>query len=608
MSVVICCEYSRITLIVGGLFCAVLPNLPPLQQRILQFCGCFLVLSLPGYAFLPFLDLIPLWGTVITILLWVGLTGIVLTTIYDIIWSSSVRLGTSLLEVSLSTNIVLKWVIVYSFGYTSWSDTGSDQLLTLLWVDIITCIVCFIYPGRSLHRNITIAKSRLETQKKFVRYVSHEVRTPLNIVFMGIQLMQSHELLQGSSSNARDARVLLNDMQTSCESAVTILNDLLLFDKLREGGMELELKAVDVRKFIRDTVTPLEVQARLGGIDFSFTGINCISPSLEGAYIMADEHKLSQVLRNLVTNALKFTPAGGTVSVKAHRCKMRNKSETAIDPKPFRVIGDCRIAQSEDDSWDAVRIEVHDSGRGLSQEQQKRLFDQYVQFNAAELQSGKGSGLGLYISKMIVQLHHGRIGVISDETSTSGSVFFFELGLIPPTTHTAPDDNKIASPTPTKVVAYSDLESGTDRAAPKTPSDICDTPCSPSLSGGRRFERALVVDDSALNRKMVVRAVSNRFEIVDEACDGVEALSMVKENLQSTPYNIIFMDSVMPNMGGIEATRLLRHELKFTGHVVAVTGNILPDDVEEFKSAGVDKILLKPLKLSDVDDVIKEFL
>jgi CheY-like chemotaxis protein len=119
------------------------------------------------------------------------------------------------------------------------------------------------------------------------------------------------------------------------------------------------------------------------------------------------------------------------------------------------------------------------------------------------------------------------------------------------------------------------------------------------------FRRALVVDDSALNRKMVANVLKDYFSEVVQAGDGLEALDAMRRAMESNQvFDIVFMDSIMPNMGGIEACRVMR-SLGFTNMIIAVTGNILPEDVREYADAGANDVLIKPLKIEKLEETLE---
>ena len=173
----------------------------------------------------------------------------------------------------------------------------------------------------------------------------------------------------------------VNQIHESCKVALDTLNDLLTFDKIDEKKIVIEVEDVDPWILLCETAKPFMINAKEAHVTFTISCNDANSNWTFSNYIKADRFKLSQVIRNLISNALKFTPALGFVRVKLEKIPIRQSSIDCLD------------------SSFALRISVQDSGAGISAQNQKKLFGQYVQFNAAQLQKGKGSGLGLWISR-----------------------------------------------------------------------------------------------------------------------------------------------------------------------------------------------------------------
>jgi CheY-like chemotaxis protein len=217
-----------------------------------------------------------------------------------------------------------------------------------------------------------------------------------------------------------------------------------------------------------------------------------------------------------------------------------------------------------------VIIRVSDSGPGLSEEQQRSLFQQGVQFNANQLQAGQGSGLGLWISKEIVNLHRGHIRVMSDGLGF-GSTFEVKLPVVLRESAvnvetTIPENRK-------ELKAHIETFLG----------------------------HVLVVDDAASNRKIVSRLLKSRGFICHEAENGQECVDKVLAG--EHPYKFILLDSDMPVMNGPSAARQLRDN-KCDLLIIGVTGNVLPEDIEYFMSQGANIVMSKPL---DVDLLLSEY-
>jgi signal transduction histidine kinase len=156
----------------------------------------------------------------------------------------------------------------------------------------------------------------LESKKNFVRYVSHEVRTPLNIVFMGLQFLTSEEFTTENTVN-EDTRTLLRETLDACGMAISILNELLLYDKVEDGQLVLEKESVVVAQMLHDVIAPFRAQAAEKQVSLFFKEEDHLPQILSITGVCVDVNKFSQVIRNLVSNAIKFSPPGFDVHVYA---------------------------------------------------------------------------------------------------------------------------------------------------------------------------------------------------------------------------------------------------------------------------------------------------
>jgi CheY-like chemotaxis protein len=398
-------------------------------------------------------------------------------------------------------------------------------------------------------------------------------------------------------------------------AAVDILNDLLCYEKLESGILELHKENIVVNSFLNNCVTMFSAQARECGVtmtmitdatdrdtDVTQDDSYILSTSLLPTdSIFADKFKMDQVIRNLMSNALKFTPRGGHVTVKAtfvqdsaiesarYRCDLRGTAEDILPPAPtsrrtrnFRTILSTRklnsIANLNDTDVPNENVQaglsgklvviVTDTGAGISRENQKRLFTEVVQFNPEKLQAGGGSGLGLWITQEILNLHDGSISV-SSEGEGMGSSFTMEIPMIrqPKTVLHSPELLN-RDPSGDDGGTVQDI-TPTDSVEKRTITDI------PHLL---RPLELLVVDDSRLNRKMLLKCLRADGHTCCEAEDGLEAIAMVKERIghgtggHGRPFDAVLMDFIMPNMDGPTATKEIR-ALSYTSPIFGVTGN-----------------------------------
>jgi signal transduction histidine kinase/CheY-like chemotaxis protein len=331
--------------------------------------------------------------------------------------------------------ILLLFVTSIFFYQTEKLYTQGFTYVTLMLYFLMGVLVIVTkLPGRVARMRLEKSSRLMEERQAFIRYISHEIRTPLNTVFLGMTYAKSEleELAPLSPDQVEPIIETVDDMAGSCQTALSILNDLLTFDKIESGKMTLDLDDANCWSFFRDTVKPFVVQARQKSVAISCSPNNARGEGgtlwTEKYFVRVDQHKMSQVVRNLVSNAVKFTPEGGDVRIIVRRLTAEEKAahnEEATEENPKDV---ATVAPDPTANEEMMRLEVIDSGAGISKENQKKLFGQYVQFNAGKLQKGNGSGLGLWISRGIVELHGGFIGAYS-EGEGKGCTFFIDIPL-----------------------------------------------------------------------------------------------------------------------------------------------------------------------------------
>eukprot|EP01038_Epipyxis_sp_PR26KG_P006124 gene6124-8442_t len=583
------------------------------------------------------------------------------------------------------------------------------QLNIWLTMNQMAFIILFkLIIGRSRELRADINEQKLQMRLDLIRYISHELRTPLNTAFMGLNLlngelnkMQSY--LQNNNfklsyddntaiapfAEEPNQRILLDvsadicknncsspikdmietseQISSSCNVAIETLNDLLTFDKLEESKLDIEFDDVNPWIFLKNTVKPFEINASVAKVDLRLTCKNFVNEQMnahdiesgewryDDYHIKCDKFKLSQVIRNLLSNALKFTRADGKVEVTMEKVPNYHDSTIRVYDEAFD---------------DLLRISVTDSGHGISKENQRKLFGQYVQFNAAKLQQGKGSGLGLWISKNIMDLHHGRIAAYSDGEG-KGSTFFLELPLYKmkeenddKSIHTIiqklsksivlPADQivtTLASKRPSSF--FNNKVSITNKRSSdslRQQSDKSDEVVMPIITNEQfrseysssRLENQvkltssiqqlksgqwshklniLVVDDSLLNRKLAKKLLISHGHNVEECENGQELVSLLvrrnetktldndddddndysivpyeAENNDRNYFDVILLDDHMPVMSGPEAVAIVRKN-GYKGLVIGVTGDAYPDQIENFKKQGVNQVLCKPLNM-----------
>jgi len=326
-----------------------------------------------------------------------------------------------------------------------------------------------------------------------------------------------------------------------------------------------------------------------------------------------------------VTNACKFTPAGGTIAIEAEITLTdsvvahSSSSNSNIGSPKYSANQAVSLSPLEESvaalPCGSLRVKVSDTGIGIKEHNKDKLFRQFEQFDKNKLQAGGGSGLGLWISHFIVDCHGGKLQFESLGPE-KGSVFFFDLPLYR-------QQQSVACPAPTLELSNWPTEKDDSHPRPHTMSKLR-APSAPirfPVTAARVSEAAvdtgsaandckalkhmtyLLVDDSKGNRRMLRRMLESDSSIlvssIQEAEDGVGAVALVGEAGSAPdkpPIDCIFMDSVMKQMHGPETVRHLRGKLGFTGKILGLTGNAMEDDVKHFQQAGLDLLLIKPLK------------
>ena len=481
----------------------------------------------------------------------------------------------------------------------------------------------------------------LETKRRFVRFISHEIRTPLNAVHLGLEALTAEvkraiDLLVACLADPNleppDVLEILNgwlelsfELMGNSESAVDVLNDLLNYDKIEMGTLRLEFSAVPIWDIVRTATISFLTPAKHKNVMLSLEnnldqGEDLDEDVINGFVVIGDHARLAQVMRNFISNAIKFTPETGRIRVNGERNIFISCYFVVAITSHFTLISLSLVVRIEDalsapalllppesvhlleqPRAGSIRISVTDSGVGLTVEQLAQICSEGVQFNANELQAGKGSGLGLFITKGIVEQHGGILTVSSAGLGT-GTTFSIELPLY----------FRVPKPVMTsalKRLVPDDSVVGVDRTySGVTPSSYSRSlsQSAVSVNGLELRKCILVVDDAASNRKMLIRILKANGYLCEEAEDGQQAIDRYVESVEKREaFCAIIMDFEMPVMNGPTATGHLR-AMGCTVPILGVTGNMLPDDIQFFKAQGANQVFGKPLNLAHFEEFMLE--
>jgi len=406
---------------------------------------------------------------------------------------------------------------------------------------------------------IVEAKVRTEqaslAKSNFLSSMSHEIRTPLNAII-------GMTTIAANTTEPERKNYCLDRITGASTHLLGVINDILDMSKIEEGKFELSCTEFDICASVQQVAGIFEFRIAEKNQKLILT----TDPSIPKS-IISDEQRLAQVITNIVSNAVKFTPIGGSIG---------------IDVK--------RIDHEEDASACVLEIRISDTGIGISKEQQNSLFRSFVQVDSSISRKYGGTGLGLAISKKIIEMMQGSISIESE--LGHGSTFIFTM--------------KAELPGQCSVEAKTASEAGAEE-------EIRD------FSG----KKILLVEDVDINREIVIAFLEETKLDITEAVDGQQAFD--KFSADPEKFDLIFMDIHMPGVDGYEATRLIRafeeNRIKSppAGNtaplknpkgipIIAMTANVFREDVEKCLAAGMNGHIGKPLAINEVMATLRKYL
>lgn len=332
---------------------------------------------------------------------------------------------------------------------------------------MVLCALVFYLYDRSVKREAVKRDAILETRRRFVRFISHEVRTPLNVMRLGLDALraemiaaQRRTLEQGSSSGpgALDLSKqtaewveLADSMIESSDAAVTVLDNLLNYDKIEGGAVQSVFRGVMIWEMMTLIHDEFSYAASEKGIYFVLTGTaftvgleKLQEEALNQLHVIGDRDKLIQIFRNLMEGALKFTPRDGRITLSADWVEDGMPASKVFLPENF-----------DQPRAGSIRVRVQDSGRGLTKKEVREIFATEEGFKAHALQFGQADGLILYLVKAYTEYHGGRLKISSPGIG-KGSTFEVELPLFRFTSSAMEDSSPGVSATmSTKMIGQS---------------------------------------------------------------------------------------------------------------------------------------------------------
>ena len=388
-----------------------------------------------------------------------------------------------------------------------------------------------------------------QLKDEFLANTSHELRTPLNGI-IGI----AESLVDGATGELSEStQTNLQLIVSSGRRLSSLVNDILDFSKLRHQNLELQLSSVDLRAIVEIVLILIQPLAHQKNLQL----INAITQDIPNAE--ADENRLQQIFYNLIGNAIKFTPSG-TVEISA------------------------QVISSE--SREHLAITISDTGIGISEDKFEQIFKSFEQAEGSTAREYGGTGLGLAVTKKLIELHGGEINVRSQIGVGSQFIFTLPISL---------EEAKVAEPI---ALLHDSLNSELMALAP--PPRI-----SPIATDEPKF-KILIVDDEPINRQVLINNLSLYNYALTEASNGEEALGIIDNGL--TP-DLILLDLMMPSMTGYEVCQKIRE--RFPANelpIVMLTAKNRVDNIIEGFTSGANDYLIKPIQKQEMLARIKTHL
>ena len=431
-------------------------------------------------------------------------------------------------------NSYIKWFLIN--GFPVFNNEGEIKEVVISFIEITTI--------KALESKLIKAKDLAESANKakssFLTTMSHEIRTPLNgiVGFTDLLMKTSQDKIQAE---------YINIVHESATILIEIINNILDISKIESGKLELNIEEVNLTELIHHVIDIFKYHAELNNIDLK-VNIDKNVPQ----FVLVDSIRLKQILVNILGNAMKFTCEGSVL--------------LSVSSVP-----------SENDKQCCLKFSIKDTGIGIKNENQKKIFQSFVQEDHSTTQRFGGSGLGLAITNQLLALMNSSLELNS--TYGEGSTFFFTVALekSKQVVNTNYSDSCVA------------LEAGSFSA-----NDFSK-------------KKVLVVEDNKINMLLIKTLLKSILpgSVVLEASDGEKAIRAIKKERM----DLILMDIQMPNKNGYEATIEIKKDRKYKAiPIIALTAGILLGEKEKCLASGMDDYISKPIIRSTLERVLSKWL
>lgn len=446
-------------------------------------------------------------------------------------------------------NGIEKW---YRMHVIAASFTPEEEVshVVMAVMDVDKQVKTEITQKEAIENALVQAEKANKAKSDFLSNMSHDIRTPMNAIISFTNLAQTH------ISNQEQVKSYLEKINSASGHLLSLINDILDMSRIESGKIQIvedEVSLVDVVHDVQNMIQPMAEENKQQFI---------INSKVTNNFIYADKLRMNQVLINLLDNAVKFTPEGGSISLDIHQ------------------------EMGAPDGYGIYIFKVRDTGIGIAPDFLNKVFQAFEREKPSSLSGIQGTGLGLSITKSIVEMMGGKISVSSE--AGQGTEFVVKV-----------------------VFLLQDVEenamTGYEIETLRKKEELARQKEMKELFTGKRI---LLVEDNDLNREIATMLLSDAGFVIRKAVNGQEAVEIISRS-QPGEYELVLMDIQMPIMDGYEATKQIRHlpnRILANVQIVAMTANAFEEEKRKALASGMNGHIAKPIDVAVLFETIKQII